>query len=293
MEENWKFLHEQYLQLIEEHVPKKTLSTKPHLPWMNITLKRLLKKKQRTYNRAKKYQRKEDWNEYKNLKQQSKGLMYHQHKQYLSNLIDSNDNNKNLKRFWHYVKSKRQDNVGIGALKNQANDMVTDSTEKAEILNKQFKSVFTVEDTSTVPDKGTSPYPSIPDINVTLNGVRNLLLKSDLNKSAGPDNIHAAFLKHTAFETAPLFTHLFQQSLRKGIVPASWKQANVSPIYKKGDKTDPGNYRPVSLTSLVCKTLEHILVSQIMKHLKVNEILVEEQYRFRSNRSCEAQLFLI
>ena len=111
--------------------------------------------------------------------------------------------------------------------------MVTDSTEKAEILNKQFKSVFTVEDTSTVPDKGTSPYPSIPDINVTLDGVRNLLLKSDLNKFAGADIIHAAFLKHTAFETAPLFTHLFQQSLRKGIVPASWKQANVTPIYKK------------------------------------------------------------
>ena len=85
VEENWKFLHEQYLQLIEEHVPKKTLSTKSHLPWMNITLKQLLKKKQRTYNRAKKYQHKEDWNEYKNLKQESKGLMYHQHKQYLSN----------------------------------------------------------------------------------------------------------------------------------------------------------------------------------------------------------------
>ena len=170
--------------------------------------------------------------------------------------------------------------------------MVTDSTEKAEILNKQFKSVFTVEDKSTVPDKGTSPYPSIPDINVTLDGVRNLLLKSDLNKSAGPDNIHAAFLKHTAFETAPLFTHLFQQSLRQGIVPASWKQANVTPIYKKGDKTDPGNYRPVSLTSLVCKTLEHILVGQIMKHLEMNVILVEEQYGFRSNRLCEAQLFL-
>ena len=90
--------------------------------------------------------------------------MYHQHKQYLSNLIDSNDNNENLKCFWHYVKSKRQDNVGIGALKNQTNDMVTDSTEKAEILNKQFKSVFTVEDTSTVPDKGTYPYPFFPDI---------------------------------------------------------------------------------------------------------------------------------
>ena len=203
VEENCKFLHEQYLQLTEEHVPKKTLSTKSHLSWMNTTLKWPLKKKQRTYNHAKKYQRKEDWNEYKNLKQQSKGVMYHQHKQYLSNLIDSNDNNKSLKRFWHYIKSKRQDNVGIGALKNQANDMVTDSTEKAEVLNKQFKSVFTVEDTSTVPDKGTSPYPSIPDINVTLDGVRNLLLKSDLNKSAGPDNIHAAFLKILLLKQLP------------------------------------------------------------------------------------------
>ena len=71
--------------------------------------------------------------------------------------------------------------------------MINDSTEKAEILNKQFISVFTVEDTNTIPDKGTSPYPSIPDINVTLDGVRNLLLISNLNKSAGPDNIHAAF----------------------------------------------------------------------------------------------------
>ena len=110
VEENWKFFHKQYLQLIEEHVLKKTLSTKSHLPWMNTTLKRLLKKKQQTYNHAKKYQHKEDWNEYKNLKPY-KGLMYHQ--QYLSNLIASNDS----KRFWHYIKSKYQDNVGIGGIK--------------------------------------------------------------------------------------------------------------------------------------------------------------------------------
>ena len=90
--------------------------------------------------------------------------------------------------------------------------MVTDSTEKAEILNKQLKSVFTVEDTSTVPDKGTSPYPSIPDINVTLDGVRNLLLKSDLNKSAGPDNILLCFRgargKH-AFGTTLIIDHFY------------------------------------------------------------------------------------
>ena len=60
-----------------------------------------------------------------------------------------------------------------------------------------------MKDTSTIPDKGTSPYSSIPNIDDTIDGVRNLLSKSVLNKSAGSDNIHAAFLKHTAFETAP------------------------------------------------------------------------------------------
>ena len=62
-----------------------------------------------------------------------------------------------MKCFWHYIKGKCQDDVGIGALKNRANDMITDSLEKAEILSKQFKSAFTVEDTSTIPDRGISP----------------------------------------------------------------------------------------------------------------------------------------
>ena len=101
-------------------------------------------------------------------------------------------------------------------------------------------------------------YPSITDIDITVNGVRNLLENLDTNKSPGPDNIHAAFLKHVAFEIAPLLTHLYQQSLRNGTVPVSWKQANITPVYKKSDKTDPRNFHPVSLTSLVCKTMKHI-----------------------------------
>jgi len=83
--------------------------------------------------------------------------------------------------------------------------------------------------------------------------VRNLLAKHNTNKSPGPDNIHAAFLKHIASEIAPLLTHLFQQSLRNGIIPVSGKQANITPIYKKGNKADPRNYCPVSLTSLVLR----------------------------------------
>ena len=150
--------------------------------------------------------------------------------------------------------------------------------------------MFTAEDISTILDKGTSSYPSITDIDVTLDGMRNLLLKFDLNKSTGPNNIHAAFLNHTAFKIAPLLIHLFQQSLRNGIVPVFWKQANITLIYKKGDKTDPGYYHIVSLTSLGCKALEHTypIVCQIMKHLEMNEILAKVQYGLRSNHSYEA-----
>jgi len=88
-----------------------------------------------------------------------------------------------MKHFWHYIKGKCQDNIGIGSLKNTSGSIVTDSSEKAEILNNQFKSAFTIEGTSCIPDKGTSPYPSIPDIDITVNGVRNLLAKCNTNKS--------------------------------------------------------------------------------------------------------------
>ena len=70
----------------------------------------------------------------------------------------------------------------------------------------------------------------------------------------------------------------------------AWRQAYITPIFKKGDRSDPKNYHPVSLTSIVCKTMEHVLVSQIMHHLETNNILVETQFGFRVSHSCESQL---
>ena len=93
-----------------------------------------------------------------------------------------------------------------------------------------------MEDLSYTPDKGTSPYPAVTHTN--------------------------QFLKQVSMEIAPMLTHLFQQSLRDMSIPAVWKQAHVTPVYKKGDRLNPKKYLPVSLTSLICKTMEHVLVSQ-------------------------------
>ena len=73
-------------------------------------------------------------------------------------------------------------------------------------------------------------------------------------------------------------------------MPNDWKTANISEIYKKGDKKDPANYRPVSLTTICCKIMEHILCTNILKHLESNNILQDTQHGFRAKRSCETQL---
>ena len=142
-------------------------------------------------------------------------------------------------------------------------------------MNEHFKSVFTVEDLKDFPLINPSTYATMPDISISVFGVHKLL--SDLNpfKATGPDAISARFLKETANEIAPMLTCLFNQSLATGEVPQDWKKAYVIPIYKKGGKSDPRNYRPVSLTSIVCKTMEHIRSSQIMHHIESQGIICE------------------
>ena len=111
-----------------------------------------------------------------------------------------------------------------------------------------------------------------------------------MNKAPGPDNLQTHFLQEVAYEIAPILTVIFQVSLDQGVLPGIWKTAAVVPIFKKGAKSDPGNYRPVSLTCICCKILEYIVYSSITKHLQYHEVLCDGQHGFRQKRSCESQL---
>ena len=93
-------------------------------------------------------------------------------------------------------------------------------------------------------------------------------------------------------ELAPILTVSFQASLHQCCIPREWKFARVVPIYKKGDHSMSGNYRPISLTSICSKLLEHIIHSHIFSHFDLHNILCScnEQYGFRQCRSCETQL---
>ena len=104
------------------------------------------------------------------------------------------------------------------------------------------------------------------------------------------DGFNARVLKECSTQISPILALIFNESLAQGNVPDDWRHANLSPVFKKGEKYDAANYRPVSLTCICCKTLEHILVSNINKHLALDSILADCQHGFRSRRSCETQL---
>ena len=130
------------------------------------------------------------------------------------------------------------------------------------------------------------------DIAVSCKGVVKPLKNPKPHKAAGPDGIHLMLNKEAADEIAPAITLLFQASLNQGNTPSTWRKALVVPIFYKGSKSDASNYRPISLTSVLCKLCEHILHSTILTHLANHKILSDAQYGFRKRRSCDTQLLL-
>ena len=119
------------------------------------------------------------------------------------------------------------------------------------------------------------------------------LKKLDASKSPGPDDIHPRVLKETAPAITPALTRLFNESLKNHTIPDDWKTGIITSIFKKGDKSDPGNYRPVSLTCIICKILESIIFDFIIKHLRKNKLISKSQYGFISRRSASLQLLTV
>ena len=110
------------------------------------------------------------------------------------------------------------------------------------------------------------------------------------NKSPGPDGIHPRVLRELSTELAIPLRDIFQLTLETGQLPTEWKLGHVSPIFKKGSKLKPGNYRPVSLTSVACKVMEKIVRDRITNHLNRNQLLTDCQHGFIKGRSCVTQL---
>lgn len=119
-----------------------------------------------------------------------------------------------------------------------------------------------------------------------------MLLKLNVKKSTGPDNIPNNFLRRYAEQIAPFLTRLFMLSLNSGVIPDDWRIARIVPVHKKGDRLDYANYRPVSITSACSKLMEHVVANYIKDFLAHRSLLTPCQHGFRKGMSTTTQLVL-
>ena len=120
--------------------------------------------------------------------------------------------------------------------------------------------------------------------------VRLEILRLNVNKSCGPDNVHPKMLIELVDILAGPLSLLLNKTIEEGDIPADWKLAWVSPVYKKGSKNKAENYRPISLTSIVCKLMETFVKNAIMEHLVIENLLSKKQFGFIPGRSTVTQL---
>ena len=286
---NWNRFQHAIHTTMNNNIPQKTHSSRHTLPWFSRHLRRQHRKKQRLYRRAQTYNTPENWKTYKVHQKKFAKNIKTAERNYISTYLTDNIKN-NIRHFFKFFKSRKQDTTNISALKRN-NTLVTSPDGKAQLLNNHFKSVFTHEHIQ-LPNMPNSPYPSIPRLTITTDGIQKLLETLDITKATGPDKIPAYILKHCASSIAPILQSLFTQSLSTSIFIHDWLCANINPLFKTGDRTDPANYRPISLTSIPCKIFEHILHKHIMNHLDSHNILTDTQHGFRPKRSCESQLIV-
>ncbi len=190
---------------------------------------------------------------------------------------------------------EERNKVKVGPLRDAAGSIITDDKVTANILNDYFASVFTVENIDNIPVAEQvfigleSEYLSEISINEEI--IFKKLSEINVNKSPGLDDLHPKLLFELRHQLVSPLTKLFKLSLENGIVPQEWKEARVSPLFKKplfkkGQRDKPENYRPVSLTSIIGKIFESIIKDNLVEHLDRHKLIRNSQHGFIKSRSC-------
>jgi hypothetical protein len=200
----------------------------------------------------------------------------------------------NSKSFYAYIRNKQRTKEKVGPLKNSEGKLIIEDEDRATLLNNYFGSVFTKEDLNNIPEPKQMFYgdesEELTDIVVSEIDVLIKLENIKVDKSPGGDNIHPKLLFELRNEIAKPLALLYNKSLRTGEIPRDWRDATVTSLFKKGSRSDPGNYRPVSLTSILGKILESIIKDKILKHLIKFKLITDTQHGFTKGRSCLTNL---
>ena len=194
------------------------------------------------------------------------------------------------RKFNAYVKSKTKYHESIGPLVIN-NKLVSEDKEMASQLNQYFGSVFSDENTNTIPSPAKLNYRSkFEDMHFTKDMVEKKIKSLKPSHAAGPDGMSSIFLQSFQSSLSLPLALIYNSSLQSGTVPRDWRDAEVTPIHKKGPKGKSENYRPVSVTSVPGRVKESLLKDGIVQHLEENKLINGSQHGFMKGKSCLTNL---
>lgn len=264
---------------IQKFVPLKAKKIKKHNPWITrdvIHAKRKVKRLRKSLKKKFTTSTKNNLDDaIIRLKVTLKAARENFFSHKLNNFIKTSPT-----KFWNYLNPKSSDEKTASP---------SESLATANALNNYFQSVFTRDDSST-PHMEACAKRHIEPITITESGILNLLLNLDAKKGSGPDNIPNTFLKKYAEWVAKYLCLIFDKSLTTGRLPKEWKTARITPVHKSGNRHDPANFRPISITCAASKILEHVILKHITSFLDAESILTPFQHGFRRGLSTVTQL---
>ena len=289
-QQSWNTFSKNINEAMTLHIPKFNQNkTKNKKLWMSKDTRLTIKAKNRAWNKYKKHKTAENWTAFtqkRNEANRTVSLAKRAFEQKIAGEIKSNP-----KQFWRYVNSKSPKSRDLPTMQDQEGVKYTSDEDKAELFNQYFANVFTKEDRTLIPALPTEPFDSsIDSIEINPPLVEKYLRKLNIGKAAGPDEFFPRMLHEIREAICEPLSIIYNKSLVEGQLPTDWKLATVKPIYKKGKKNMPSNYRPVSLTSVCCKIMERMVRDKVFDYLETNELFSKDQHGFRQGRSCTTQL---
>ncbi len=281
MEEKWSRFKAKIADSVRRNVPTRKVNNRGRPVWMTREIMAAVRRKKLLWEKVKGGMATD---EYREADKAVKKMIRSAKRKLEKKLADGYSGNS--RPFYSYIKKKTKSRPSIGPLKDKNEKVVTEDQEMAEVLNEFFSSVFTRENTTNVPEAEIMATEEIKTVRITEWEVKKKIRKLGKDAAAGPDEIGLRVLQELENEISAALVIIFRHSLNTGEIPADWKRANVTPIFKKGSKSDLGNCRPVSLTSVCCKILETLVRDGIMSHLEKNNLINQEQHGFLPGKSC-------
>ena len=193
----------------------------------------------------------------------------------------------NPKTYWTFLKCFTKKGALHPVLKD-GNYLISDDVDRASLLNHVFASKFSDPGVASYPPVTQHHLPALNHIAVSPGTVCDILKSIHVTKACGPDGISARIVHECASELSVPLAKLCDMSMQQGVFPLKWKQANIVPLHKKGDKKDPQNYRSVSLLSLFGKVMQRIVYDELLWHAA--PVLSPAQHGFLPGRSCTTNL---